>query len=89
MTVELKITGKVQGVGYRYFVQKNARALGLTGWVKNNKDGSVICVATGGEETLENLRQQCEVGPPAAEVQNVATKIIPDENFDGFVIKRG
>lgn len=88
MTIKFTITGKVQGVGYRYFVQQKATALGLTGWVKNNSNGSVSCVASGDEQALESLRQQCLAGPSSAVVQLITMHVIKDKAFADFVIKR-
>src|SRR6266545_232448 len=65
------VRGDVQGVGFRYFVQRKARQLGLTGWVRNNDDGTVELVAEGGRGDLEQLKQALEEGPRAARVDRV------------------
>lgn len=69
--VHLSITGKVQGVGYRAFVELQAELLGLEGWVRNRRDGSVEAVAEGSGEAVEKLIKACWQGPPSALVRRV------------------
>jgi len=66
-----KVYGMVQGVGFRYFVKKEARALGLTGWVRNCSDGSVEVVAEGDRKELELLLSILQRGSPFSIVQRV------------------
>ncbi len=68
------VRGDVQGVGFRYFVQRKAQQLGVTGWVRNNDDGTVEVVAEGGREELEQLKRALEDGPRLARVHRVDTK---------------
>jgi acylphosphatase len=68
------IRGDVQGVGFRYFVQRNAGRLGLTGWVRNNDDGTVEVVAEGGRAELEQLKRALEEGPRMARVDRVEAR---------------
>ena len=72
------IRGRVQGVGFRWFVEREANSLGLTGWVRNNEDNSVEVLAMGSVEQLAALRRQLERGPRAARVDEV--KIFAVEN---------
>ena len=65
------IHGDVQGVGFRYFVMRTARQLGLHGWVRNRADGSVEMVAEGPRADLEKLMQAARQGPRSAEVTDV------------------
>jgi acylphosphatase len=65
------IRGNVQGVGFRYFIQRKARQLGLRGWVRNNDDGTVELVAEGSRPVLEQLKMAAEEGPRMARVQRV------------------
>lgn len=65
------VRGRVQGVGFRWFVREEARSLGLSGWVLNRPDGAVEIEASGGAEALAQLRQRVAEGPPAAQVQEV------------------
>lgn len=69
--IHLFISGKVQGVGFRYATQAEARKLGLTGWVRNLPDSRVEIVAQGEPESIESLLGWCEIGPANAEVQRI------------------
>jgi acylphosphatase len=68
------VHGDVQGVGFRYFVQRKAQQLGLRGWVRNNDDGTVELVAEGGREQLEQLKRALQEGPRMARVDRVETQ---------------
>lgn len=61
----------MQGVGYRVFVELNAVELGLEGWVRNRRDGTVEAVFQGSDEAVEEMLQRCLEGPPAAVVGRV------------------
>jgi acylphosphatase len=65
------VRGRVQGVGFRWFVEREARALGISGWVRNNSDGSVEVLASGTQEQLFGLRSRLQQGPRASRVDNV------------------
>lgn len=69
--VEAVVRGYVQGVGFRAFVQRQARALGLVGWVRNDVDSSVHVVAEGSHQDLIALVDRLRDGPSEAEVQDV------------------
>ena len=69
--LHVTVRGQVQGVGFRWFVRERARALGLSGWVRNDVDGSVRVYAIGPMAELQNLRGMLEQGPPAANVEVV------------------
>lgn len=69
--VNIIVFGDVQAVGYRFTAIEIARDLGLTGWVKNNSDGSVEIVAEGEEEKLKDLISWTRKGPPFAKVDKV------------------
>ena len=66
------ITGRFQGVSYRYYTMREAKTLGVTGWVRNERDGSVKVVAEGDEQSLESLLRFLEEGPPAARVRSAS-----------------
>ena len=88
--VNLRIRGRVQGVYYRASTQREARALGLTGWVRNRPDGSVEALAEGPRPALERLIAWCEEGPPAARVTDVEQTWSDATNeFDDFRVLRG
>ncbi len=65
------VRGRVQGVGFRWFVEREAQTLGLSGWVRNNFDGSVEVLAMGSREQLASLRRRLQEGPRAARVDSV------------------
>ena len=66
-----RIYGRVQGVFYRAWGSETARGLGLTGWVRNRRDGSVELAAWAPEEALDALYSRCLEGPPAARVERI------------------
>ena len=69
--LEATARGRVQGVGFRYFILRRGMELGLTGWVANEADGSVRCVAEGPRTELEALLETMERGPAGALVERV------------------
>lgn len=69
---EIKVTGRVQGVGFRYFVQKQATLLDLCGWVKNQHDGSVLIVVQGEESAVNTLVDHLRIGPSLSRVAGVS-----------------
>jgi acylphosphatase len=77
------VSGRVQGVGFRFFVEREAHMLGIAGWVRNNPDGSVEVLAMGTPEQLAGLRSRLRAGPRAARVDAVdesETKPVPGLN---------
>lgn len=71
--IEATVFGHVQGVFFRDTTKKRADALGITGWVRNERDGSVRVVAEGQEEALRNFERFLHEGPPRAHVRQVDT----------------
>jgi acylphosphatase len=65
------VRGRVQGVGFRWFVEREAHTLGIAGWVRNKPDGSVEVLAMGTRDQLHSLRSRLQQGPRAARVDNV------------------
>ncbi len=65
------VRGRVQGVGFRWFVEREAHILAIAGWVRNNSDGSVEVHAQGSREQLAGLRSRLRQGPRAARVDDV------------------
>jgi acylphosphatase len=70
-TLHVRISGRVQGVGFRWFVREEARRLGLSGWVANLPSGEVEVRASGEGSSLDRLRRALEVGPTSAGVELV------------------
>ena len=80
--------GRVQGVGFRHFTRREARRLGLSGWVRNEDDGSVRVVAEGPREALERLLEPLRQGPTSAQVSDVeAAWTSATGDFDGFGVR--
>jgi acylphosphatase len=71
VTTRFLVSGMVQGVGFRWFVARHARALGLTGFARNLPDGRVEVVVSGPEESLPALEQLLRAGPAHAQVERV------------------
>ena len=69
--LHVRITGVVQGVGFRWFVREKARRLGLSGWVRNLADGSVEVVASGDQGQIDLLVGELKKGPPGAVVDQI------------------
>jgi len=65
------VRGRVQGVGFRWFVEREAHVLGIAGWVRNNADGSVEVLAMGSRDQLLSLQSRLRQGPRAARVDDV------------------
>ena len=71
-----RVTGRVQGVGFRWWTQQHAKRLGLRGYVRNLADGSVEVQASGSRESLEQFRSLLKRGPSGAQVREVTTSTI-------------
>lgn len=80
VTKHLQIYGRVQGVSYRYWTQQTAQSLGLSGWVRNRKDGSVEALVHGEAQDIEKLVTACNDGPSLA---NVGSIEVCDAGYDG------
>lgn len=91
MAQRLLISGRVQGVGYRDFVRREADARGLIGWVRNHRDGTVEAVATGAGEAIDELIAACWRGPPGARVADIRVWPLEDSEAPlpqaGFAIR--
>ena len=81
------VRGRVQGVGYRYFVLRQADALGLTGYARNRADGAVEVIAEGSAEALADLEARLGEGPAFAEVDGVAREAIDPRGDSGFHVR--
>ncbi len=80
------VQGRVQGVGFRWFVDRKARDLKLTGWVRNLANGNVEVHAEGDEDSLEQLRSKLERGPLTARVESVSESPAAVEDHSIFTI---
>ncbi|MFQ5569637.1 MAG: acylphosphatase [Rhodothermales bacterium] len=83
-----RVFGRVQGVGFRYFTRRQARLIGLTGWVRNEYDGSVSLEAEGTQGDLEELLAAVRLGPPSAYVRDVSFHWgEATGEFSGFLVR--
>ena len=83
--VEVRITGRVQGVCFRDWTRGEAERRGIAGWVRNEPDGSVRALFVGPREEISAMLERCHKGPPAASVKDVETEEVPPPaNVDGF-----
>jgi acylphosphatase len=78
------VNGRVQGVGFRYFVVREAQALGLAGWVRNLPDGRVEVLASGAADIVSALEGRLWQGPPHARVTSVESKEAETPNYAEF-----
>ena len=87
LTVNMKITGKVQGVGFRFFVQQQAQKLGINGWVSNKSNGDVEALAQGEKADLEQFIAKVKQGPSFSRVEDVSLNWVKEaEQYFGFEI---
>ena len=88
VALRLTITGRVQGVGYRDWAIHEARGLGLKGWVRNRRDGSVEAVVQGDDAAVERLLDWSRRGPPGARVTALEARPAPtDPSLSAFAIR--
>ena len=85
--VTLRITGRVQGVGFRWWTQHQASALGLDGWVRNRTDRSVEVLAAGAPNAVDSLIALCHEGPDMARVDDVHVAQAMDPGHVGFSLE--
>jgi acylphosphatase len=82
------VRGRVQGVGFRYWVVRRATDLGVAGWVANELDGSVRCVAEGPPDAIDRLEQLLASGPTGAIVDDIrAVRMPPTGAMTGFGVR--
>ena len=87
--VELLIRGRVQGVFFRQSTRETAVGLGLNGWARNNPDGSVTAVFEGEQQQIDRAIAWCRLGPPAAQVSEVAVNWLDFRGeLSGFQIRK-
>jgi len=86
--VHLYISGRVQGVNFRYYTRQQALYLGVRGWVRNLMDGRVEAIIEGNESSVEKMLEWCHHGPRGAWVNNVDVRWEePTGEFTGFEIR--
>ena len=81
------ISGRVQGVGYRYFAEQSARITGVTGWAQNLDDGRVEVHANGTPKQLDDFEARLRQGPRFANVRSVESRESPVLELSGFYIR--
>lgn len=87
-TIQILVSGKVQGVYYRQSTKETAQRLAVSGTVKNLLNGDVLIIATGTDEHLQQLIQWCKKGPARAEVHTVEVSTLELKMFERFSIER-
>ena len=85
-SVHIAIRGRVQGVGFRYWVASEAEARGLDGWVRNRRDASVEVVFAGSKALVDDMLVQCSVGPRMASVSDIEMLETDADTGQGFRI---
>jgi len=86
MAKHLRISGRVQGVGFRYSFAAEAERLGVVGWVRNRRDGTVEAVADGAPDAVEAILVWARRGPPSARVTDVQVSEVPG-GFQRFELR--
>lgn len=84
--VHVIVEGRVQGVGYRAWVEQEARAKGLAGWVRNRRDGTVEAVFSGDDLAVRAMVEACGTGPMLAVVKAVKASAHPDTDWTVFQV---
>ncbi|KYK22878.1 acylphosphatase [Thermoplasmatales archaeon SG8-52-2] len=87
-SVHVLISGRVQGVFFRANTKQQAEMLGLSGWVRNTKDGKVEAIFEGEEEGVDQIIKWCHKGPSLSKVEKVdVKKQVPTNEYDDFSIR--
>ncbi|QJT08626.1 acylphosphatase [Oceanidesulfovibrio marinus] len=87
-TLHCIVSGRVQGVWFRGYTRETARSLGVSGWVRNLRDGRVEAMAQGDDEALKLFRERFGQGPPYSHVDALECTEIEEEVISGFFIAR-
>jgi acylphosphatase len=83
----VRVTGRVQGVFFRAWTADEARSLGISGWVRNDRDGSVVAQIEGEESAVRQLIELLHEGPPGARVERVDVDEADPEGSDRFEVR--
>ncbi len=86
-TVSIKVSGRVQGVGFRYYTKKKAQECGVNGFVQNKSDGSVYIEAHGEKIGIDTFTDWCKQGPSWARVVDIQICELPNQEWDGFEVR--
>jgi acylphosphatase len=87
MAVDITVKGRVQGVSFRYYLDREARRHGVSGWVRNEPDGSVAAHFEGDDGAVDALVEWCRSGPPLAHVQHVAVRPAQVAGMSSFDVR--
>lgn len=87
-TIQFKVIGRVQGVGFRYSTRDRAKSLEITGWVRNRLDGDVEGLAQGSDTNVNTFERWLWIGPSYAKVDRVECIETNEQAFSDFQIKR-
>ena len=85
--VDVTVTGRVQGVSFRYYTVEQAEQHGVNGWVRNEPDGSVALHAEGPDEAVDALVEWCRTGPALAKVRHVAVREATETGATSFEVR--
>ncbi len=88
VSAHLRIEGRVQGVWYQGWTVDQATDLGLRGWIRNRRDGSVEALAVGSPSAIDKLERRCRHGPALAQVRKIVRTTAPDDGSAGFRQRR-
>ena len=83
-----RISGRVQGVGFRFFTEAAARREGVRGWARNAPDGAVEILAEGDAEAIERFERSIRQGPPSARVEDVQVDLVAPTGRDSYFVVR-
>ena len=85
--VDVTVIGRVQGVSFRWYTEQQAMRLGVTGWVRNEPDGSVAAHFEGDDEAVDAMVEWCRSGPSMARVRNVAVRPARAAGLSSFDVR--
>lgn len=84
-TLRVRVTGKVQGVGFRMSTVRQAHSLGVAGWVRNLEDGSVEALLQGEHDCIDQMLSWLRIGPSAAQVKDIESEEVQEDRlYDRF-----
>lgn len=84
IAIKMKLYGKVQGVGFRFFLSEHAKRLDIKGYAKNLEDGSLECHFEGEREKVKKIVELAKKGPPLAKIKKFEIEKVEVKNFENF-----